>query len=168
MPRPSPRILLPCRRLPHPIFRPQNLRPLDVALLTLLRAAAEQDDQRLAILREIDPIAWPPADPIFADGTDPFHPRRIAEFEPQSCRRDFCSGRRVKTIEPGPLARISHTLAGAGLVLAARPRPLGGFRTLFTLIERIHAAARKPVGTTMPNTARHSPGPSSRNSMRNA
>jgi hypothetical protein len=44
------------------------------------------------------------------------------------------------------LARISDTLAGAGLVLAAPT----GFRTL-----RIHpvlAAARKPVGTTMPCT----------------
>jgi hypothetical protein len=30
-----------------------------------------------------------------------------------------------------PLARVSHTLAGAGLVLAAATRPLGGFRTLF-------------------------------------
>ena len=42
------------------------------------------------------------------------------------------------------LARISHTFAGAGLVLAAPT----GFRTL-----RIHpvlAAARKPAGTAMP------------------
>src|SRR5271168_1009111 len=44
----------------------------------------------------------------------------------------------------GPLARISHTLAGAGLVLAAPT----GFRTL--PIHPVLAAARKPVGTTMP------------------
>ena len=42
------------------------------------------------------------------------------------------------------LARISHTLAGAGLVLAAPT----DFRTL--QIHPVLAAARKPVGTTMP------------------
>src|SRR5580700_2012877 len=42
------------------------------------------------------------------------------------------------------LARISHTLAGAGLVLAVPT----GFRTL--PIHPVLAAARKPVGTTMP------------------
>jgi hypothetical protein len=42
------------------------------------------------------------------------------------------------------LARISHTLAGAGLVLAA----LTGFRTLRK--HPVLAAARKPAGTTVP------------------
>ena len=46
-------------------------------------------------------------------------------------------------------ARISHTVAGAGSVLAVPT----GFRTLLTLIGPIHpvlAAARKTFGTTMP------------------
>src|SRR5208282_5131324 len=50
------------------------------------------------------------------------------------CRPSRCIG----------LARISHTLAGAGSVLAA-PR---AFRAL--PIQPVSAAARKPLGTTMP------------------
>src|SRR5277367_1114203 len=46
------------------------------------------------------------------------------------------------------LARISHTLAGAGVALAAVTRALGGFRAL--PIHPVLPAARKPAGTIMP------------------
>jgi hypothetical protein len=50
------------------------------------------------------------------------------------------------------LARISHTLAGAGSVLAAPQGPMGAFRAL--PIQPVSAAALKtplvPWGTTMP------------------
>jgi len=59
--------------------------------------------------------------------------------------------RAARGVEPGrgplhglPLARISHTLAGAGSVFAA-PR---AFRTL--PIQPVSAAARKTLSTTMP------------------
>ena len=46
------------------------------------------------------------------------------------------------------LARISHTLAGAGSVLAAPQWGRGAFRAL--PIQPVSAAARKTLGTTMP------------------
>src|ERR1035437_10273078 len=37
----------------------------DIARLPLLAAAGQQDNQRLAVSPEIDPVAWPEVDPIF-------------------------------------------------------------------------------------------------------
>src|ERR1700735_4676438 len=85
------------------VFRPQRLCPLDVGLLSLFRAAAEQDDQLVAIRRETDAITRPPIDAIFGDGAEPFHSRRIAKLKPQRRRRYLYGCLRVKTVEPSPV-----------------------------------------------------------------
>src|ERR1700733_15973008 len=55
------------RRRPAPplVVRPQLVRSLDIALLALLGAACEQDDQHLAVATEVSPVARPPIDPVF-------------------------------------------------------------------------------------------------------
>src|ERR1700733_14635309 len=49
------------RRRPAPplVVRPQLVRSLDIALLALLGAACEQDDQHLAVATEVNPVARP-------------------------------------------------------------------------------------------------------------
>jgi len=49
------------------VARPTPLRHRNVQLLSLLRAAAEQDDQPLAILAEVNSIAWAEIDLTFED-----------------------------------------------------------------------------------------------------
>src|SRR5882724_885675 len=82
------------------VFRPHRRRALDIALLTLLGAAAEEDDQGVTVPCEIDPIARPPVDAILTDGADPLHTRQVARFEPHRRSGNFRSSLRVKSLEP--------------------------------------------------------------------
>src|ERR1700733_12583449 len=55
-----------CRRLSPPlVVHPKFLRPPNVALLTLLGAAREEDHQGFAVAPEINPVARSPIDPVF-------------------------------------------------------------------------------------------------------
>jgi len=74
----------------------------DIVLLALLGAAAEQDDQPLAILAEIDPITGAECDPEFENaGTDAFDVREITQRKPGQSRRHLRGGLRVQAVEPG-------------------------------------------------------------------
>ena len=64
---------------------------VDIALLSLLRAASQQDDNGLAIPAEINPITGTKVDPIFQNAfSDAFdvgeiallHPSQRASFKP--------------------------------------------------------------------------------------
>ncbi len=51
----------------------EDLGPVDIRLLPSFRAAAEQNDQTSFVPGQIDPVARPPIDAVFADV---FKPRR--------------------------------------------------------------------------------------------
>src|SRR3546814_21090953 len=76
------------RCLARLVFALEQSRSLDGRLLTPLGAARKQDDQLLAVLHQIEPVARSPLDPVFAkSAADPFDVRHIAELEPtQPCR----------------------------------------------------------------------------------
>jgi hypothetical protein len=65
-----------------PVFDSQR----NVILLTLFRAAAEQDDDSLSVFSEIDPVAWTE---IYADFKDPaadsLHIREVSQAQPIEC-----------------------------------------------------------------------------------
>src|SRR3546814_15716586 len=72
------------------VFALEQSRSLDGRLLTPLGAARKQDDQLLAVLHQIEPVARSPIDPVFAkSAADPFAVRPISEFEPQQPCRHF-------------------------------------------------------------------------------
>jgi len=56
----------------------QKFRPGDVDLLMFLSAATKQYDPILAVLRQIDTIAGPPVDDIFANSAKPLYARQIS------------------------------------------------------------------------------------------
>jgi hypothetical protein len=74
-----------------------------VALLTLLRATTEQDDQGIAVAAEIDAVGGPPIDAVLADGSDPLHAGRVTYFEPQLRGGDLGRGLRIKPPEPASI-----------------------------------------------------------------
>jgi hypothetical protein len=51
------------RRLIKQLLRKCRI-PLDIRLLSALGSATEQHDQRIAILRQVDPVPWPPIDSV--------------------------------------------------------------------------------------------------------
>ncbi len=72
---------------------------VDIVLLALLSAAAEQNDQPPAILAEINPVGRTKIDPQFEHaGTDALDVRDIAQGQPgQSCRH-LGGGLRVQPV----------------------------------------------------------------------
>jgi len=48
-----------------PVVPPKFLGGVDVALLPLLRAAGQQDQQQLSVAPEIDAVSRPKVDPVF-------------------------------------------------------------------------------------------------------
>ena len=80
---------------------PTILSPFDVALLTLLGAAGQQNHQRVAVASKIDPVAWPPIDPVFEHPLAyAFCVREIALPEPDEGDRHLCRRRRIEASEP--------------------------------------------------------------------
>src|SRR3546814_4031120 len=68
------------RCLARLVFALEQSRSLDGRLLTPLGAARKQDDQLLAVLHLIEPVARSPIDPVFTkSAADPFDVRHIAE-----------------------------------------------------------------------------------------
>src|SRR6266702_4661333 len=59
------------------VFPEDRLCLLDIGLLSRLRAAAQQDDQRVAILGQIDAITRSPINAALGDDADPLHARYV-------------------------------------------------------------------------------------------
>jgi hypothetical protein len=77
------------------------LRSRDVAILALLRPAAEQDDHGFAVLAEIDSVAGTEIDPVFENpGADPLNVRKVSQLHPADSRRDLRGGRRIEAAKP--------------------------------------------------------------------
>jgi hypothetical protein len=72
------------------------MRDIDIALLPLLRAAAQEDHQRLAVPPEIDAVARPEVDPVFQDTlADALHVGEIALLHPGDGARHLGAGDRL-------------------------------------------------------------------------
>src|SRR6266513_6552351 len=103
MPRRSPPMFWFRCGFPCLIFCGERLRPCDITLLDLLRAATKKVDQSIAVLHQIDSVAWPPIDPVLADCPHPPHVRCVAHLESRRRCSDLRGRLRVKAIEPGPV-----------------------------------------------------------------
>ena len=83
------------------ILLPKRLSPIDVSLLMPLRAAAEQDDEDISILSEIDPVT---RTEIYATleypAADPFHVGEIAGLDPGQDRHDMRRWTGVQPLKP--------------------------------------------------------------------
>src|SRR3546814_1843382 len=98
------------RCLARLVFALEQSRSLDGRLLTPLGAARKQDDQLLAVLHQIEPVARSPIDPVFAkSAADPFDVRHVAEFEPQQPCRHFRRSLGIEGIEPVAERSEEHT-----------------------------------------------------------
>jgi hypothetical protein len=83
------------------VFGPAGLGGQDVFALPLLGATCEQDDQRLAILSEVNPIAGPEIHfQLGYTTTDALHVRAIALRKPVQGKVDSRLGLSIKRIEP--------------------------------------------------------------------
>ena len=83
----------------------------DVVLLPALGAATQQDDQRVPVLSEVQPVAGPLVDPILLHPCpDAFGVGQVAPF--QACQRHGHLGGRlgVQVIEP-----VGERAAAAGI-----------------------------------------------------
>jgi hypothetical protein len=77
------------------------LRGLDIVLLTALGAPSEQDNQRVTIPAEIEPIAWPEVDAVLEDATsNALCIREIAGFHPGEDPGDPRASLTIETVEP--------------------------------------------------------------------
>ena len=78
-----------------------DLRRLDVALLSLLGPARQQDHQQIAVASEIHAVSWSPIDPVFEHALpDPLGVRQVALFEPRQRDSNLRPGRGVEAGEP--------------------------------------------------------------------
>jgi hypothetical protein len=76
-------------------------RHVDVALLPLLRAARQQDQQCLPVAREIDPISRPEIDLVFQHAlADGFYVGDIALLHPGDAAGNLGARYRVQIREP--------------------------------------------------------------------
>src|SRR5207247_4588197 len=92
------------RTLATAIRRPALFRHLNRVLLALLGAATEQDDHAVAILAEIDSVAWAEGDlPLEHARTDALDVRTVAGSQLVQRRRNLRRRRRVETVEPGAI-----------------------------------------------------------------
>lgn len=91
------------RGLPTFVFVEQLACLPDIGLLPLLRPAHEEGDQLIPVLDYIEPVSWPPVDPIFAKPTaDPFDVRQVALFYADDGGCHPGCGVDLKIIEPAP------------------------------------------------------------------
>ena len=87
--------------LAPPVFLPEVLGSLDIPLLSLLGPTAQEDDQGIAVLAEIDPVAGAEVYPVLEDASaHTLSVREIALFHPDQRCRHFGCGLGVKPIEP--------------------------------------------------------------------
>jgi len=76
-------------------------RRVDVALLPLLRAARQQDQQCIPAARKIDPVSRPEIDLVFQHAlADGFYVGKIALLHPGDGADNLCSHHRVQIREP--------------------------------------------------------------------
>src|SRR5260370_39443677 len=87
------------------VFRVQYDGSIYIRLLPAFRAAAKQNNESVAVLSKIDPIARPPVDDVFADTCEPLDVGGIAKLQTQCGGHDLRGCLRVKAIEPG-LVRV--------------------------------------------------------------
>jgi len=74
-----------------------NPSPRDVAALSLLRAAAKQDDQAVAALSEINPVTRPNIELVFRQtATQPLQMSQVSHFNPQQRGADSCRRRVIE------------------------------------------------------------------------
>ena len=62
------------------VFDVQRLGTIDVALLSALSAAAKQNNERIAILRQIDSVARAPINDVFANTRKSLHAGSISKL----------------------------------------------------------------------------------------
>ena len=91
------------------VFLPKCLGALNVTLLTFLRTAAEQDNQRVPVFPEINPVARAEIEAILEYATAyPFDIREIADLH---SGEGYCYTRRRNGIQPvEPLGVETPTL----------------------------------------------------------
>src|SRR5258707_5957158 len=83
------------------VVLPISMRPIDITLLPLLGSAGQQDDDRLAITPEINPIAWAKIDRKLQHAfSNTFHVGEIALLYPGKRANDLGAGCRVQFREP--------------------------------------------------------------------
>src|SRR5579872_4997687 len=83
------------------IILPSGQGSFDVVLLALLRTAAKQDHEALAILAKIDTVTRSEIDPAFEHSrTDALHVREITQSEPRQSRCHFGGGLRIQPVKP--------------------------------------------------------------------
>jgi hypothetical protein len=83
------------------VVPPEFLRSSNVPPLGRLGASDEQDDDRVALLAEVDPITRPERQTRFPDaGTDTLVIARVAQFKPEHTRLNSRSDGYVESTEP--------------------------------------------------------------------
>lgn len=75
-------------------------RLIDGFLLPFLGAATEQNDQRFAILGQVNAIPRPPVDLVLTNTSEPFDVGGIAQFQPSLGDRYFRCGLCIKRVKP--------------------------------------------------------------------
>jgi hypothetical protein len=84
---------------------------LNVALLSFLRAAGQQDHQNITVAAEIDPVAGSEIDLVFKDTfADRFDPREVALLDACDRDRDLGARRDIQSREPIGKRRAAVTL----------------------------------------------------------
>src|SRR5919109_2876368 len=87
--------------LPFLIVLPTFLGAVDVRLLALLRAAAQQQNQLLAIAAEVNPVTWSPVDSVFEHAfADTLHVGKIALAHSVDGDGNLRCGLRGESVEP--------------------------------------------------------------------
>ena len=90
------------------IVRPSFYRCFNRVLLTLLTTAAEQYDDRIAVLAKIDPVSRAKVDlPLEYAGAHTLYRREVAFREPVKGSRDLRSRRCIQAIEPLCMGRAT-------------------------------------------------------------
>ena len=73
---------------------------VDVLLLTLFGAAADQDDDLQAVLGQVDTQPRPSVDLVFADATEPLDVGQVALFHPADGYAHLGGGNGLQRPEP--------------------------------------------------------------------
>ncbi|MEH2582850.1 hypothetical protein V1281_004745 [Nitrobacteraceae bacterium AZCC 2161] len=83
------------------VVGPSLLRCYDILLLEALRAPRQQNHETVAILTEVDPIAWSEIDPEFLDTCpDSLHVGEVAEFYASQRNRNLGGGLGIEMLKP--------------------------------------------------------------------
>src|SRR5260370_34702354 len=97
------------------VVLPIGVGRIDIALLALLGAAGQQDHQRRTVLPEINTVARPEIDPVFAHAlADRFDAGEVTLLQPDDGARDLGSRYRLQIRKP----RGERLLAVCGHVVA--------------------------------------------------